>query len=141
MAAGIPARLSTDARAQARSEGRKFGVQVGAAFLVFAGIAYWRDKQTVTTVLAALGGVLVLGGLIAPAAMAPVNRAWMKMAAQIARVTQPIFLGLVYFLAFVPVAMLMRLFGKRPMQRPKDAVTFWDARPEGNRRGNLLRQF
>ena len=137
MEAGIPARLSTDARA----EGRKFGVQVGAAFLVFAGIAFWRDKQTVTTVLAALGGVLVLGGLVVPAAMAPVNRAWMKMAMQIARVTQPIFLGLVYFLAFVPIAMLMRLFGKRPMTRKKDAPTFWDVRPAGSRKGNLLRQF
>ena len=137
MEAGIPARLSTDARA----EGRKFGVQVGAAFLVFAGIAFWRDKQTVAMALATLGAVLVLGGLVAPAAMAPVNRAWMKMAAQIAKVTQPIFLGLVYFLAFVPVAMLMRLFGKRPMARAKNAPTFWDARPEGKRKGDLLRQF
>ncbi|HKG93327.1 MAG TPA: hypothetical protein VKA84_15580, partial [Gemmatimonadaceae bacterium] len=96
MEAGIPARLSTDARA----EGRKFGLQVGAAFLVLAGIAYWRNKHTVSTILASLGAVLILGGLVAPAAMAPVNRAWMKMAAAIAKVTQPIFLGLVYFLAF-----------------------------------------
>jgi len=137
LAAGIPARLSTDARA----EGRKFGLQVGAAFLVLAGIAYWRHKPSVFTVLAALGGVLILGGLVAPAAMAPVNRAWMKMAAAIAKVTQPIFLGLVYFLAFVPVALLMRAFGKNPMKRKANAPTFWDARAEGSRRGNMIRQF
>ena len=137
MEAGIPARLSTDARA----EGRKFGLQVGAAFLVLAGIAYWRDKPTIFTVLASLGGALILGGLVAPAAMAPVFRVWMKMAAQIAKVTQPIFLGLVYFLAFLPIALIMRALGKNPMVRPKNASTFWDARAEGNRKGNLLRQF
>ena len=137
MEAGIPARLSTDPRV----EGRKFGVQVGAAFLVLAGIAYWRNKHTVSIALGSLGAVLILGGLVAPAAMAPVNRAWMKMAAAIAKVTQPIFLGLVYFLAFVPVSLMMRALGKNPMVRRKNAATFWDARPEGSRKGNLLRQF
>ena len=138
MAAGIPTRLSD---AQARTEGRKFGLQVGAAFLVFAAIAAWRDKQTVALVLAALGAVLVLGGVAAPAALVPVYRAWMKMAHAISRVTQPVFLGIVYFLTFLPIALLMRLFGKNPMKHRAQGDSYWAPRAEGSRRGDLQRQF
>jgi hypothetical protein len=59
MAAGVPARLTA-------AQGRRFGLTVGCAFLVFAGIAWWRGHPTTTNVLGTLGGVLSVAGLIIP---------------------------------------------------------------------------
>lgn len=136
----IPARLSEGSREVARTDGRKFGLQVGVAFLIFGGIAAWRGKSIAPIILSA-GGVLVLGGIAIPAQLAPVNRAWMRMAGAIAKVTQPIFLGLLYFVAFLPVGLIMQATGRGRKARHRRAATVWKSRDEGQRRSDMSRQF
>lgn len=131
----VPARLTA-------AEGRKFAFTVGAAFLVLAGITWWRDRPTVSTVLATLGGVLALAGLIVPGKLGPVYHAWMRLAALISKVTTPIFMGATYFLVLAPIGFLMRIFGRNPMVRPSTDGSFWVERPTGpKRQSNLNRQF
>ena len=48
------------------AEGRKFGLTVGIAFLVLAGITWWREHPTLTLMFAGLGGGLGAGGLLVP---------------------------------------------------------------------------
>ena len=64
-----------------------------------------------------IAAVLSLWGLILPRSLRPVYRGWMHFGLLASRVTTPLILGLVYFLMFVPMGVLMRLFGKDPMQR------------------------
>ena len=64
MAAGVPARLTA-------AQGRRFGLTVGGAFLVFAAIAWWRGHPTTIDVLGSLGGVLCLAGLVVPTLPGP----------------------------------------------------------------------
>ena len=134
MAAGIPARLTA-------AQGRRFGLTVGTAFLVFAGIAWWRGNVTATTVLAALGGSLSLAGLVIPTYLGPVERAWMKLAHLISKVTTPIVMGVMYLLVLTPVGALRRAFGGNPMVHAPEGTGYWKPRPEGQRAGNLQRQF
>jgi hypothetical protein len=133
LAHGIPARLTP-------AEGRKFAFTVGAAFLVLAGILWWREVHTVARVLGGIGIVLGLLGVVIPGSLGPVYRAWMGLALLISKVTTPIFMGLVFFVSITPIALLMRLFGKRPM-KVAPGPTYWHDRPEGHRRGDLSRQF
>ena len=134
MAAGIPARLTS-------AQGRRFGLTVGGAFLVFAAIAWWRGHGTSTSVLGALGGVLVLAGLVIPTLLGPVERAWMKLAHLISKVTTPIVMGVMYLLVLTPVGLLRRTFGGNPMVHPLHDTSYWKSRPTGRRAGNLTRQF
>jgi len=135
LAHGIPARLSA-------ADGRRFAITVGLAFVVVAGLAVWRGHRTPGVVAAALGVLLALAGLVAPAALGPVYRGWMRFALAISRVTTPILLGIVYFLAVLPVALVMRLFGRRPLSRTTpNAASVWVARDVTGRRGDLTRQF
>lgn len=131
------------ARLRGRTEGRKFGLTVGTAFLVLSGVAFWRGRAATATVLASVGTVLLLGALIAPAHLAPVNAAWMRLSHLIAKVTTPIFVGAMFFLVFVPVGLLMRMFGKHPLtQAGTNAASYWIGRnTPGERRSNLHRQF
>jgi hypothetical protein len=123
------------------AQGRRFGFTVGAAFLVFAGIAWWRGHPTMTNVLASLGGVLVLAGLAIPAQLGPVERAWMGLAHLISKVTTPIVMGAMYLLVFTPIGVARRFFGGNPMVHEAQGASYWKPRPEGRRAGSLTRQY
>jgi hypothetical protein len=128
----IPARLTA-------AQGRKFGLTVGIAFLVLAGISYWRGHYYPPRVLGGLGAVMALAGLLVPTYLGPVERGWMGFAHLLSKVTTPIFMGIVYYLVITPIALLMRLFGKNPLASPPASTTRWIVRTET--RSNLENQF
>ena len=135
MAERVPARLNPAA------QGRKFGLTVGAAFLVLGGIAAWRGASKASIVFLALGSLLLAGALVAPAALLPVERAWMRLALAISKVTTPIFMGVVWFIVSTPTALIRRALGRNQIARDLKAPTFWVTRETGQRRGDLERQF
>ena len=122
-------------------EGRRFGLTVGTAFLVFAGIAWWRGHPTTTLVLGALGSAFALGGLLIPTYMGPVERAWMRLALLLSKVTTPIVMGVMYLLVLTPVGWLRRTFGGNPLTVVEHGGGFWQSRRPGSRAGNMQRQF
>ena len=115
---GIPARLS-------KAELRKFGLTVGAAFVALAAISRWRGHSTSSLVFGVIGALLIAGGGIVPAALAPVYAAWMALAKVLSKVTTPIFLGVMYFVIFTPVGVIKRAFGGNQLVRePKEGSYF-----------------
>ena len=120
---------------------RRFAWTVGVAFLALGGIGYWRGRMGVATALAVLGAALVAGGALVPGRLGPVYRGWMALALALSRVTTPVFMGLLYFGIFTPLGVALRLFGRRPLARRREASTFWVDRPPGTRRGDMRRQF
>ncbi len=135
MAQGIPARLSP-------AEGRRFGLQVGLAFVVLAALSRWRGHSAAPAVLLALGVGLLGGGLLVPGRLGGVYRAWMRLALAISKVTTPILMGLIYLLVVTPIGLVLRLTGRRPLARAPTAPTYWvtrSAEPHG--RGDMRRQF
>lgn len=134
MATAIPARLSP-------KEGRKFGLTVGAAFLVLAALLWWRGRGLAPW-FGGLGAVLALAGLLIPAQLGPVQRAWMGLAHLLSRVTTPIFMSVVYFLVLSPIGVLMRAAGRNPMVVKVRNGSFWALRKEeGVSRSGMERQF
>ena len=123
------------------SEGRRFGLTVGIAFLVIAGVLLWRDRDMAARVAGVLGGLLAIGGLVVPTLLGPVERAWMGLARVLARITTPIVMALVYFLAVTPIGLFMRAIGRNPLTRAEKRDGFWVTRAPGARRGDLTRKF
>lgn len=134
MEARIPARLTA-------AEGRRFGLVVGAAFLVLAGLSAWRGHQLPPRILGGIGALLIVGGLLAPAHMGPVHAAWMKLALVISRVTTPIFMGIVYYVVLTPMAMVRRAFGGNPMRRTASGGSYWMKHATSADKDAMLRQF
>ena len=132
--AGIPARLSA-------AQGRKFGLTVGIAFLVLAGLLHlWRHKETAAAVAGSLGALMVIAALLIPTRLGPLERAWMGLARLISKVTTPIFMGVVFFLVITPIGALMRLVGRRALVHPEQGGGFWMA-PASGGRSDIERQF
>lgn len=132
--AGIPTRLTP-------AEGRRFGLTVGVAFLVLAGLLhFWRHKETAAVVAGGLGVLLVAAGLVIPGRLGPLHRAWMGLARLISRVTTPVFMGVVFFLVITPIGMLARLVGRRALVHHERDGGYWVA-PASGGRSDLERQF
>ena len=136
MAHPVSARLSSEYTAAA---GRKFGLTVGLAFAAFSGIAFWRGHPMTFTVLASLGGALVLGALVLPRQLRVVDNAWMKLALVISKVTTPIFMGIIYFVVLTPIGLLRRSFGANSLVHRSGANGYWTDR--GGARSSLDRLF
>jgi hypothetical protein len=121
------------------AEGRRFAFPVGAAFMLLAGVLWWRERPTLALIGAALAAALFVAGLALPRRLGPVHRAWMRMAAGISKVTTPIFMGVVYFLVFTPFGLAMRMVGKRPIVHRAQSDSFWRSASAGPK--DLRRQF
>lgn len=133
MAEGIPARLTVQA-------GRRFGCTVGGAFVVLGALSWWRAHPAAAMVLTTFGGMLVLAGLAIPTHLGPVERAWMKLAHAISRVTTPILMGAIYFIVVTPVGVVRRTFGSDPLKHSATTVGFWKDRSQSPA-SSMERQF
>lgn len=67
-----------------------------------------------------LAVVLALWGLVRPTSLRPVYHGWMRFGRLASRVMTPLVLGLVFFLLFLPIGLVMRLAGHDPMRRKLD---------------------
>ena len=93
--------------------------------LVLGGITWWRNHEILARFLVGIGVLLLLGALIAPIRLKPIERFWMAMAAQISRVTTPIILGIVYFMIVTPIALVVRVIRGNPLEHPLGKLGYW----------------
>ena len=108
LAHSIPARLTA-------AEGRKFGVTVGTAFVVLAGILLWRDKMLASQITGVLGGLLLLAALVAPTRLGGIQRGWMAFGLALSKITSPIFMSIVYIGVVTPIGFIRRTLGRNPL--------------------------
>lgn len=123
-----------------RSEGRKFGLTVGAALAAVGGLLLWRGHNQVAFVLLLAAGLLISAGIAVPTRLGPLERAWMGMALAISKVTTPIFMSVVYFLVIAPVGLARRAFGGNPLRQYRSEDSNW-VEHEPSEHGSLRRQF
>lgn len=123
------------------SEGRRFAFTVGLAFLALAGVLRWRGHGLLAAGAGALAGVLLLAGLVVPGRLGPLYRSWMRLAHAIARVTTPVFMGVLYFGLITPTAILRRFLGGTPVIHRLEGGSYWKTRRQGERESDLERQF
>lgn len=130
------------------SSNRGFGLIVGGVFgaigLVRLYLHWGEYVGTFTTICLVLGGLLVGLGLIAPSTLTVPNRLWMKLGLLLARVINPIVLGLVYLVVITPIGVLRQIFGKDPMARNMrdGSNSYWiDRTPPGPKPETMTDQF
>ena len=101
------------------SSDRAFGVVFTILFLVI-GLAPLIGSSPVRIWSLILAAVILSIALIRPVLLAPFNRAWMKFGLLLHKITNPIIMGLIFFLAVTPTALIMRALGKDPLRRKLD---------------------
>jgi hypothetical protein len=108
---------------------RSFGLLLAGVCAVIAAAGYLRHG-TVSLGWIVAGLLLATCALAAARLLAPLRRAWIRLGAMMGHVVNPLVLGAVFLVVFLPVGGLMRLFGKDPMARGRDPgkTSYWLAR-------------
>jgi hypothetical protein len=101
---------------------RHFGLLTGGIVAVLFGLFFpWLLEHSWPAwpwvLFAVLGGT----ALVAPLALKPVYRLWMRLGLLLNRITTPLILGIVFYLVISPIGLLRRLKRHDPMARDFDA--------------------
>jgi hypothetical protein len=106
-----------------------FGFVIGAAFLLLAGLAFWRGRA-IWPAPAVVSAVLILAAAVAPGLLAPLNALWLKLALLLSRIVNPVAMLVVYCLLIVPTGLIMRALGRRPIDLGynPELVSYWRRR-------------
>jgi Saxitoxin biosynthesis operon protein SxtJ len=132
------------------SSDRSFGLTVGGILLAIAVVRtllhMWDGTAAgwLEMVLGGVGVALIVFGLIAPARLAPLNRAWTKLGLILFKVVNPVVLGLIYVTTIMPIGLLMRLSGRDLLNLKLDrqAKSYWVVRePPGPAPETMINQF
>jgi len=125
------------------SSDRGFGYVFAA---VFAAIALWPfvHGNPLRWWSLALAAVFLAAALAAPSLLAPLNRLWTTFGLLLHKAANPLIMGLVFFTAVTPTALIMRAMGKDPLRRKIDraAASYWIMRePPGPAPESMERPF
>ena len=91
-----------------------------------------------------VSAAFLAASIVYPGVLAPLNRIWTKFGLLLHHIVNPVVMGVLFFLVVTPIAMLMRLCGKRPLQRTFDAgaTSYWIRRePPGPAPDSMKQQF
>jgi len=96
--------------------------------LLFSVVAWKNYPSNLSFTFAGLVVLLMILLTFSPLLLRPVFRVWLKIAHFIGQVNTQVILTLLYYLVFTPYGLVMRLFGRDPMQRKlKSAGTYWES--------------
>lgn len=106
---------------------RKFAVVVAVPLLGIGGYLLWRGRWT-GYVLIGIGALLLVVAVVAPRALAPVERVWMKAAGLLSAMSTRVILTLAFFLVITPVGFLVRRLGRGGMALGEDPGrdSYWE---------------
>lgn len=125
------------------SSDRGFGYVFAGFFALLAAWSLWRGGQAWMW-LGALSTGFLLVALLRPALLAPLNKLWMRFGLLLARIVNPVVLGLLFFVVFTPIGLLARLLGKDFLRLKRDprAASYWIVRePPGPEPQSMKDQF
>lgn len=65
--------------------------------------------------------------LIFPSVLTPLNNLWMKFGQLMHKITNPILMGIIFFLTVLPTGIVLKLLGRDPMRRRPDSKqeSYW----------------
>ncbi len=115
------------------SSDRAFGLVLGIFFVILGVWPIFRGGPLRLSALAAGGIILSLAAFL-PVLLHPFNRLWIRLGRLLAMVTNPIIMGILFYVLFTPFAFFLRLAGKDPLRLKFDrnADTYWmNRRPAG----------
>lgn len=106
---------------------RKFGQQMSIALFLVGLLGYFRDwNRTVTLVLFGVAALHLILAYVAPIALSPINKFWKGVGIVVGKIFQPIEVTLIFGLIFLPIAFIMRLFGRDALYlRNRKGDSFW----------------
>ena len=112
-------------------ECRKFGITVGLVLVIITFVLWYFDKLSYQYFSAA-GGLLIIGGIIVPKWLAPLQKVWMMLSVVMGFVMSRVILTLLFYLVITPIGFIAKLSGKDflDLKLNKEQESYWHKREE-----------
>ena len=121
---------------------RSFGFLMAGLFLV---IGLWPMvwKGESIQIWSVSVSVIWAGAAVAvPAALTPLYKLWMKLAEKLGWFNTRVLLGIIFFLVITPFAFVMKVLGKKPLERAFDQQrTSYRELKESREANHVMRPF
>jgi hypothetical protein len=127
---------------QKAASSRSFGYLLAAVCAVIAALSYWAHGRA-ALYWGATATLLLMVAIVMPRILAPLKRLWLRLGKLLHLIANPLILGVVYVLMFIPTGAIIRLFGKDllALKRDRVATSYWIERPGGPAPESLRDQF
>ena len=125
------------------SSDRTFGVTLAVIGVAVGTLKLWRGHSSGWLWLAAATVPLVLA-FSWTAALAPLNRLWLRFSLVLYKVVNPIVMALLFFVTVVPTGLVLRARGKDLLRLKRDpkVTSYWiDREPPGPTPDTMKRQY
>jgi hypothetical protein len=127
-----------------RKELKFFAIGIIVVFSIVALVIYRKHGSVpVPATIAGVAAVVGIIGYFVPGFIRYVYVPWIIAAYPIGWVVSHVLLGVIFFGVVTPLALIMKLVGRDPMQRAFDpsAKTYWIERPQNQTTNRYFRQF
>ena len=122
---------------------RSFGLVFAGVFALIGAFKLWRGHAA-GGVWCAVALVFLVLAVARPKILAPLNHLWLKFGLLLHKIVNPIVMALMFYLAILPIGLLMQLFHKDPLRLRRDpqARSYWiERRPPGPAPDTMRNQF
>ena len=123
---------------------RSFGIFFTIIFSLGSAYLWYINLTSHSLVLLTISMVILSSTLLYPSFLTPLNSAWFKLGMGLGILISPIVMGIIYFLIFYPLALILKFIGRDELKlRTKDQLTYWQKRPLRalNRKSHFHDQF
>lgn len=123
---------------------RSFGLTVG---FILGGIGilriYLHEITTVNLSVLAIGTLLLLGAVLAPAKLTGLNKLWMLLGSILFKCMNPIIMFVLYYIFFVPIGLTLKLFRYDPLKTKiiKTQSSYWELKTKSEIESPMKYQF
>jgi hypothetical protein len=126
-----------------RSSNRTFGLVFAGFFFLVAGLPLLRGHAWRWWALPC-SVVFLFAAVLAPKVLGPLNRAWTALGMLLHKITNPVILGIFFYLVFAPFGWVLRRMGKDflRLRAAPEAASYWIPRdPPGPEPASMSKQF
>lgn len=123
-----------------RKDLRKFGITIAIVLGLLGSLALYKGSGKYLGFWG-IGGLFLVLGLLLPELLKPIHKAWMALALILGWINTHIILGLIFFLIFTPIGLILRLMGKdlldqkfpQPGTGSGSDLTYWKKREKNSK--------
>lgn len=97
---------------------REFGLITGGILVCLFGLLFpWIFEYNFPKWPWIVAGILWAWAFLLPATLNPIYRGWMAIGNVLGWINTRIILGIMFYIIFLPIGLLLKLMGKDPMER------------------------
>ena len=122
---------------------KKFGILFSIIFIVFSFYFYFQDLYFYSLIAFLVCILLIIIIFVNDNLLLPFNKLWMKFGMLIGKVVNPIIIGFIFFILFVPLSLIMKVLGRDEMRiKITKKQTYWKNINENlSNKSNFKNQF